>query len=147
MNIDYGASEQAERVRAVLGQAGGKLHTNLGAQAAFLVGACCSRIEEIQKHARGTDTAPFAGKLKGFRLNQSDVQSLFVAAKDKAKAYGADEEKKVSGLLECAAAALAATPDLWPLFPDEVSYFFALGHALRPRFAKDTEDLSSPAKT
>ncbi len=138
MNIDYGASEQAERVRAVLGQASGRLRADPAAQAAFLVGACCSRIEVIQEHIRGT--SPFSGKLKGFRLNQSDVQNLFVAAKDKAKAYGADEEKKVSGLLECAAAALAATPDLWPLSPDEVSYFFALGHALRPRFAKDTED-------
>ena len=140
MTIDYGASEQAERVRAVLGQANGKLRADSAAQAAFLVGACCSRIEEIQKHARGTDTAPFAGKLKGFRLNQSDVQNLFVAAKDKAKAYGADEERKVSGLLECAATALAATPDQWLLSPDEVSYFFALGHALRSRFAKDSED-------
>lgn len=138
MNIDYGASEQAERVRAVLGQASGRLRADPAAQAAFLVGACCSRIEVIQEHIRGT--SPFAGKLKGFRLNQSDVQNLFVAAKDKAKAYGADEGSKVSGLLECAAAALAATPDQWLLSSDEVSYFFALGHALRPRFAKDTED-------
>lgn len=138
MNIDYGASEQAERVRAVLGQASEKLRADPAAQAAFLVGACCSRIEVIQEHVRGT--SPFAGKLKGFRLNQSDVENLFVAAKDKAKAYGADEERKVSGLLECAATALAATPAQWPLSPAEVSYFFALGHALRSRFAKDTED-------
>lgn len=138
MNIDYGTSEQAERVRAVLGQASGRLGADPAAQAAFLVGACCSRIEVIQEHVRGT--SPFAGKLKGFRLNQSDVENLFVAAKDKAKAYGADAERKVSGLLECAATALAATPAQWPLSPAEVSYFFALGHALRSRFAKDTED-------
>lgn len=144
MNVDYGDSKQADRVRGVLGQADGKLRTDPAAQAAFLVGACCSRIETIQQNMRGA--APFAGKLKGFRLNQSDVQHLFVAAKDKAKAYGPDEESKVSGLLECAAAALAATPERWPLSPDEVSYFFTLGHALRPRFAKDTEDSSSTDK-
>lgn len=144
MNIDYGNSEQAERVRGVLGQASGKLRMDPAAQAAFLVGACCSRIEIIQQHARGA--APFAGKLKGFRLSQPDVYRLFVAAKDKAKAYGPDAEKKVSGLLECAAAALAATPERWPLSPDEVSYFFALGHTLRSRFAKDAENVSSPDK-
>lgn len=145
MSVDYGNSEQADRVRGVLGQASGRLQTDPAAQAAFLVGACCSRIEMIQQHVRGA--APFAGKLKGFRLSQPDVQRLFVAAKDKAKAYGPDEEKKVSGLLDCAAAALAATPERWPLSPDEVSYFFALGHALRSRFAKDAENVSSPSKT
>lgn len=76
MNIDYGASEQAERVRAVLGQASGRLRADPAPQAAFLVGACCSRIEEIQKHARGTDTAPFAGKLKSFRQSIRCAESL-----------------------------------------------------------------------
>lgn len=145
MNVDYGNSEQADRVRSVLGQTSGRLRADPAAQAAFLVGACCSRIEMIQEHVRGA--APFAGKLKGFRLDQFDVQRLFVAAKDKAKVYGPSEEKKVIGLLECAAAALSATPDRWSLSPDEVSYYFALGHALRPRFAKDIEDTFSEAKT
>lgn len=141
MGVDYGDSEQADRVRKVLGEANGKLRTDSAAQAAFLVGACCSRIETIQERIRGS--APFAGKLKGFRLNQADVQKLFVAAKDKAKAYGSEEERKVSGLLGCAAAALAATPEHWPLSTNEVSYFFTLGHALRPRFAKDADDASA----
>lgn len=140
MSVDYGNSEQADRVRKVLGQASEKLKIDPAAQAAFLIGACCSRIETIQERVRGS--SPFAGKLKGFRVKQADVQNLFVAAKDKAKAYGADEERKVSGLLECAAAALMAAPERWSLSPDEVSYFFALGHALRPRFAKDTGDTS-----
>lgn len=138
MQVDYGDSEQAKRVRKVLDQTSGKLQTDAAPQAAFLVGACCSRIEQIQAHLRGA--TPFSGKLKGFRLGQSDVQGLFVAAKDKAKAYGDEQERKVSGLLECAAAALAAAPDQWPLSPDEISYFFTLGHALRPRFAKDADD-------
>ena len=103
MPLDFGTSPQANRVRNVLEQANGKLKTDPAAQAAFLVGACCSRIEAIQQHARGS--APFEGKLKGFRLNQADVRGLFVAAKDKAKAYG---EEKFATLLECAAAALAA---------------------------------------
>jgi len=138
MQVNYGDSEQADRVRKVLSQAPGKLQSDQAAQAAFLVGACCSRIEVIQRHVRGS--SPFEGKLKGFRLNQADIQSLFVAAKNKAKAYGQDEERKVTGMLECAAAALLATPERWRLSPDEISYFFALGHALRPRFAKDQED-------
>lgn len=141
MKVDYGQSGQAQRVRAVLDQASGRLQTDAAAQAAFLVGACCSRIETIQAHVRGS--SPFSGKLKGFRLNQADVQNLFVAAKDKAKAYGPEEETKVNGLLECAATALAATSERWPLSADEVSYFFALGHALRPRFAKEATDSNS----
>jgi CRISPR-associated protein Csh1 len=135
MELDYGSSPQADRVRAVLQGASGKLRTEAAAQAAFLVGACCGRIETLQLHARGS--SPFEGKLKGFRLNQADVQGLFVAAKDKAKAYG---EGKVSGLLVCAAVALAASPERWSLSPDEVSYYFALGHALRPRFAGEREE-------
>ncbi|MBI4454796.1 MAG: hypothetical protein HY644_02740 [Acidobacteria bacterium] len=136
MQIDYGKSPQADRVRAVLKNATGKLSTDPAAQAAFLVGACCFRIERLQEFARGS--TPFAGKLKGFRLNQADVQRrLFVAAKDKAKAYG---EGKVAGLLECAGAALMVAPEQWPLSPDEVSYFFALGHALGPRFASDSNE-------
>ncbi len=141
MKVEYGESEQAQRVRAVLNQASGRLQTDAVAQAVFLVGACCSRIETIQTHLRGS--SPFSGKLKGFRLNQADVQNLFVAAKDKAKAYGPEEEKKVNGLLECAATALAAASDRWPLAANEVSYFFALGHALRPRLAKDATDSGS----
>lgn len=133
MQVDYGDSEQAERVRKVLDLGSGKLRTDPAPQAAFLVGACCSGIEQIQKDVRGA--TPFSGKLKGFRLDQSDVRGLFVAAKDKAKAYGEKQEPKVSALLEFAAAALAATPDQWPLSTDEISYFFALGHTLRPRFA------------
>lgn len=134
MTVDFGDSPQAGRVRTVLEQANGKLKSDSVAQAAFLVGACCSRIEAIQHRTRGA--SPFEGKLKGFRLNQADVQGLFVAAKDKAKAYA---EEKFSGLLECAAAALAATPEQWRLSPEEVSYFFAIGHALRPRLAGEKE--------
>ncbi|HXH24227.1 MAG TPA: TM1802 family CRISPR-associated protein [Vicinamibacterales bacterium] len=137
MNVDYGVSDQAARVRKVLDQAPGKLRSDPAAQAAFLIGACCGRIELMQIHMRGS--SPFAGKLKAFRLNQEDVRGLFVAAKEKAQAYGPEEERKVRGLLECAAAALLASPDRWTLSPNEVSYFFALGHALRPRLAQDTD--------
>ncbi len=135
VELDFGNSPQAERVRVVLHGVSGKLRVEAAAQAAFLVGACCSRIEVLQRHARGS--SPFEGKLKGFRLNQVDVQGLFVAAKDKAKAYG---ESKAAGLLECAAVALAASPAQWTLSPDEISYYFALGHALRPRFAGEKTD-------
>ena len=130
MPVEYGTSPQADRVRSVLAQANDRLREDPAAQAAFLVGACCSRIEAIQKRER--DASPFEGKLKGFRLNQRDVQGLFVAAKDKAKAYG---EENFATLLECAAIALAASPNEWGVSPDEVSYYFALGHALRPRLA------------
>lgn len=144
MSIGYGDSEQSDRVRKLFNQVSGKLEADAAAQAAFLIGACCGRIETIQEHARGS--SPFSGKLKGFRLNQSDVQRLFVSAKDKSRAYGPDKERTVSGLLECAAAALAATPERWLLSPDEVSYFFAMGHALRSRFAKDADiDIDSEA--
>jgi hypothetical protein len=69
------------------------------------------------------------------------VQGLFVVTKEKAKACGAEQERTMGGLLECEAAALQASPDRWPLSPGETSYFFALGHALRPRFAKDADEI------
>ena len=96
----------------------------------------------IQERLRGA--TPFSGKLKGFRLTQHDVERLFVEAKEKAKAYGRDEEKKVDSLLTCAACALAVSPERWTLSPDEISYFFALGHALRARLAsRDSEPPTS----
>lgn len=138
MNIDYGISEQADRVRQLFAQAPGKLSHDPAAQAAFLIGACCSRVELIQQNVRGS--APFASKLKGFRLNEHDVRMLFRDAKEKGSSYGDDEERKIAGLLQCAGSALFASPDQWPLSLDEVSYFFALGHALRPRLAKAAEE-------
>jgi CRISPR-associated protein Csh1 len=146
MIVDYGDTEQADRVRRLFQQAPetSRLRADPAAQAAFLVGACCGRIETIQSLVRGS--TPFEGKYKGFRLNQPDVQRLFIAAKDKAKAYGPDKERIVSGLLSCAASALAATAERWALGPDEISYYFALGHALRSRLAKEQEDQEvSPA--
>lgn len=146
MNVDYGDTEQADRVQKLFAQAPGKLKQDPAAQAAFLVGACCGRIETIQNSARGfapySSNAPFASKLKGFRLNEHDVRMLFPAAKEKAAAYGEEQERKVAGLLQCAGSALFASPDQWALSPDEVSYFVALGHALRPRLAKTDEETS-----
>jgi CRISPR-associated protein Cas8b/Csh1 subtype I-B len=142
MKVDYGDSEQAKRVRQFFEQASGKLPTDESAQAAFLVGACCSRIEMIQERVRGA--TPFSGKLKGFRITQHDVERLFVETKEKAKAYGRDEEKKVDGLLTSAACALVVSPERWTLSTDEISYFFALGHALRTRLAsRDSEPSTS----
>jgi CRISPR-associated protein Csh1 len=135
VQINYGASEQANRVRRLFSDSTGKLGERPEAQAAFLVGACCRRIEFIQLEVR--KATPFVGKYKGLRLVQGDVQRLFVEAKAKAQDYGPEQEDKVRELLTCAAAALAATPDRWELSPDEVSYFFALGHALAGRLAKE----------
>jgi CRISPR-associated protein Csh1 len=147
MVIDYGNTEQAERVRQFFLQAPetSRLHSDAAAQAVFLIGASCGRIETIQNQVRGS--TPFEGKYKAFRLNQADIQRLFIAAKDKAKAYGPDKERIVSGLLSCAASALVATPQQWPLSPDEISYYFALGHALRPRLAKEQDDNSAADST
>lgn len=144
MVVEYGDAEQAKRVRQFFQQSpqASRLYSEASAQAAFLVGACCGRIETIQSRAR--QSTPFEGKYKGFRLSQPDIQRLFVAAKDKAKAYGSDNEGIVSGLLSCAAAALAATPERWPLGPDEISYYFTLGHALRSRLAKEQDNDIDP---
>ncbi len=142
--IDYGGTAQAGRVRQFFEQSPetSRLHSDSEAQAAFLVGACCGRIESIQSQVR--QSTPFEGKYKGFRLNQSDIQRLFIAAKDKSKAYGPDKELWVRGLLTCAACALAATPERWSLGPDEISYYFALGHALRSRLAEEQDPETDP---
>jgi len=129
----YGGSPQAERVRTFFSQANGALQANPAAQAAFLVGACCKRIMDIQDRVRGS--RPFLGKLKGLRLKEEDIKRLLPEAVDKAEAYGDDNKQIVAGLLECAAAAMAAAGDRWKLSGDEVSYYFALGLVLAPRLA------------
>jgi CRISPR-associated protein Csh1 len=136
VTVQFGNSAQADRVRRVLEESNGALRGNPEAQAAFLTGACCKRIEQIQKDALGT--APFREKYKGLKLAQKDLRQLFVDASAKAQAYE-DQEQIVSGLLGCAAEALRACPDTWSLTADEVSYYFALGLALASRFAKGSE--------
>lgn len=137
VQIDYGSSEQSERVRQTISECPGKLKESAAAQAAFVLGACCRRIEHIQFSLR--KATPFVGKYKGLRLTQEDVKRLFVAAQSKAIDYGPEQETKVLGLLTCAAAALSAAAERWDLSPDEVSYFFALGRALSGRFAREEE--------
>jgi CRISPR-associated protein Csh1 len=154
INIDYGSSPQADRVRALFAAAPGRLQSDPSAQAAFLLGAACGRIENIQERVNrqlageevGRGASPFAGKYKGFRLSQPEMQRLFVDAKDKARAYGLDEESKVAPLLKCVGAALLASPDRWSLSPDEISYYFALGHTLRSRLVETKEEDSENNK-
>jgi hypothetical protein len=137
MLVDYGESDQAERVRLLFARAPGRLCHDAAAQAAFLIGAASGRIEDIQSHARGSSS--FGSRLKGFHLNERELKDLFRYAKEKSAAYGEDQERKVSGLLQCAASALLATPDGWMMSPEEISYFVALGHALRRRLARIDE--------
>jgi len=138
VQIDYGDSEQADRVRRTFSECSGRLRESAASQAAFLIGACCRRIEHIQTRIR--KATPFVSKYKGLRLTRDDMQRLFVEAQAKAIDYGPDEEVKVIGLLTCAGAALAAEGERWDLSPDEVSFFFALGRALSGRLAKDQEE-------
>ncbi len=140
-SASYSDSPQADRVRAFFADAPGALRTDPTSQAAFLVGACCKRIMDIQERVRGA--RPFLGKLKGLRLTESDLKRLLPEATEKAEAYGEDNRRKVSGLLECAGAALLAAGDGWELSPDEVSYYFALGLVLAPRLAaaNNSEDV------
>jgi hypothetical protein len=140
MQVDYGKKEQADRVRRVFSECSGKLRESAAAQAAFLVGACCRRIEFIQSRSLNGAT-PFVGKYKGLRLTQQDLQRLFVAAKAKAQDYGPEKEATVRELLTCAAAALVVAAEQCELSPDEASYFFALGHALSGRLAKEQEEV------
>lgn len=137
----YSDSPQADRVRAFFADAPGALSADPCSQAAFLIGACCKRIMDIQERTRGA--RPFLGKLKGLRLAESDLKRLFPEAIDKAEAYGEENRRKVSGLLECAGAALLAAGDGWDLSPDEVAYYFALGLVLAPRLAaaNNSEDV------
>jgi CRISPR-associated protein Csh1 len=137
VNVQYGDSPQADRVRRVLNESRGALRESPEAQAAFLTAACCRRIEHIQKQALGS--SPFREKYKGLKLAQKDVCQLFVEATAKAQAYE-DQEQLVSGLLACTAEAFRACPDVWSIAPDEVSYNFALGLALASRLAKGSED-------
>jgi CRISPR-associated protein Cas8b/Csh1 subtype I-B len=129
----YGDSPQADRVRAFFEQAAGLLRSDAAAQAAFLLGACCKRIMDIQDRIRGA--RPFFGKLKGLRVSEGDLKRLLPEAVGKSEAYGEDNRRIVAPLLECAGAAMAAAGDGWKLSADEISYYFALGLVLASRLA------------
>lgn len=138
MNRDiYGTSPQADRVRAFFEQAEGRLRSERTAQAAFLIGACCKRIMDIQDRIRGA--RPFLGKLKGLRLDAVDLRRLLPEIIDKAEAYGDENRRIVAPLTECAGAAMASAGDSWLLSADDVSYYFALGLVLAGRLAKDND--------
>lgn len=136
MNHDiYGTSPQASRVRAFFEQAEGQLRSEPSAQAAFLIGACCKRIMDIQDRVRGA--RPFFGKLKGLRVDVVDLRRLLPEIIDKAEAYGDENRRIVAPLTECAGAAMACSGDAWQLTADQVSYYFALGLVLARRLAAE----------
>lgn len=139
MNRDiYGTSPQADRVRAFFEHAEGRLRSEPAAQSAFLMGACCKRIMDIQDRIRGA--RPFLGKLKGLRLNEVDLRRLLPEIIDKAEAYGDENRRIVAPLTECTGAAMASAGDVWQLTADEVSYYFALGLVLARRLAAEGND-------
>lgn len=137
MTVQFGDSPQANRVRRILSESNGALRDNPEAQAAFLTGSCCRRIEQIQDRSLGS--APFREKYKGLRLSQKALRQLFVDASAKAQAYE-DDEHIVSNLLTCTAEAFRACAETWQLTSDEISFYFALGLSLAGRLAKGSED-------
>lgn len=137
MTVQFGDSPQANRVRRILSESNGALRDNPEAQAAFLTGSCCRRIEQIQDRSLGS--APFREKYKGLRLSQKALRQLFVDASAKAQAYE-DDEHIVSNLLTCTAEAFRACAEAWQLTSDEISFYFALGLSLAGRLAKGSED-------
>jgi CRISPR-associated protein Csh1 len=137
VTVQFGDTPQAERVRRVLSESNGALRDNPEAQAAFLTGACCRRIELIQDRSLGS--MPFREKYKGLRLSQKNLRQLFVDASAKAQAYE-DDEHIVTNLITCTAEAFRACCEPWRLTADEISFYFALGLALAGRLAQSSED-------
>ena len=88
---------------------------------------------------------PFLKKLKSLRLDQRDVQSVFVALQNKMNEYGIGHWWK--NLREGISLGFIEAGDRWPFSPDEIGFYIAVGMSLNshPIF-KETDERTKNTK-
>ncbi len=102
-----------------------------------LFGVLVQKFLNEQYNRRGS--TPFLKVLKNLRLNQKDVQSVFVALQNKMNEY--EIGHWWPELREGISVNFIEAGDTWPLSPDEIGFYMAVGMSLyrHPSFGKDTE--------
>jgi CRISPR-associated protein Csh1 len=93
----------------------------------FLLGVLCEQLLAKQKEKRGSK--PFLKKLKGLKMNQRDIVSLFSEMRHKFEEYD-EYNYLIAKLFEIAADYLLKEKENWELSTDEINFYFATGMAL-----------------
>ncbi len=108
-----------------------------------LLGALVQKFLRYQYDQRGS--TPFIKVLKNLRLDQGDVKKLYVSLQNKMNEYGIGH--KWPKLREGVSLSFIEAGDKWPLSPEEIGFYIAVGMALysHPIFsrAQESEEILS----
>jgi len=110
---------------------GNNVATTPATKAVFLTGALTQYLLNIQWQER--KSKPFFKELKGLRMKEQDVKSLFPKVINKLEEYDKNYYVKLE---QEAAAQFAAAGNNWDLTMDEINFVFALGMTLANRLAR-----------
>ncbi len=103
-----------------------------------LLGVLTQNFLNYQFQERGGST-PFLKNLKNLRLDQRDIQSIFVALQNKMNEYGIGHWWK--NLREGISLSFIEAGERWPFSPDEIGFYMAIGMSLNSHTAfKDVKD-------
>ncbi len=98
-------------------------------QAVFLLGALTEYLMVNQKRNRGN--APFARKLKGFKMGPEDIRNLLPEIANKLRAYQEEGSRFADTLKQAIAQLLLVVPvEDWKLSRDELNFYFVAGMTL-----------------
>ena len=98
----------------------------------FLMGALTERLLRVQRNERGSK--PFLKKLKGLKMNETDLKGLLPEIRMKLEEYDryrAGEDR----LFKLASQYLSEAPSKWNMGIDEMNFYFALGMGMFDRLA------------
>ncbi len=106
-----------------------------------LLGVLVQNFLNYQYKERGS--TPFIKVLKNLRLNQEDVKKVYVALQNKMNEYGIGHWW--GKLREFVGLSFIEAGDNWPLSPEEVGFYIAIGMALHshPVFSEKRENESN----
>ncbi len=91
-----------------------------------LLGVLTQKFLNHQFHERGS--TPFLKMLKNLRLDQKDVQKLFVGLQNKMNEYGIGHYW--AKIREGVSLSLIGAGERWPLSPEEIGFYLAVGMSL-----------------
>ena len=99
----------------------------------FLMGALTERLLRVQKNERGSK--PFLKKLKGLKMNETDLKGLLPEIRMKLEEYDryrAGEDR----LFKLASEYLSKAPPKWNMSVEEMNFYFALGMGMFDKLAE-----------
>ena len=98
----------------------------------FLMGALTERLLRVQRNERGSK--PFLKKLKGLKMNETDLKGLLPEIRMKLEEYDryrAGEDR----LFKLASEYLSKAPSKWNMSVEEMNFYFALGMGMFDKLA------------